>query len=66
MPKIHPSPIAAARKRLLARLARLGTGDMKRLATDKAPWQTIYRIATGRTPNPHVEVLEEIERRLGP
>lgn len=63
--RLHPGTIAAARRRLLAKIRPLHTGEMKAMATDKAPWQTIYRIAKGITKNPKVEVLEEIERILG-
>lgn len=55
-------PLAEARRTLVARLRPLSTGQMKAMATVKAPWQTIYRIARGITKNPHVQVLEECER----
>lgn len=57
--------IEAALDRLTDRLRPLTTVQMRAMATRKAPWQTIYRIARGKTNNPKVRVLVEIERILG-
>jgi hypothetical protein len=49
----------------MRRLEPYDSGDMKRLTAGREiGWQTMFRIARGITPDPHVSALEEIERIL--